>query len=68
MPQGWCELPFDEPDRIPCPASDRLERLCFRILAERLISDSKAAEVLETSIHDVHRRMAEPEEDGVEAI
>ena len=57
--QGWRDPPYDEPDPIPCPPSGRLERLCFRALSEGLISDSRAAELLETPIHDVHRRMAD---------
>ena len=38
----------------------RFERLCFRALAEGAISEAKAAELLETSAHELNQRMEEP--------
>ena len=40
--------------------SHRMKRLCFRALAERLISESKAAEILGISLRDLTRRMDQP--------
>ena len=38
----------------------RFERLCFRALSERAISEAKAAELLGHSVHELNRRMDEP--------
>ena len=38
----------------------RFERLCFRALAEDAISEAKAAELLEISVHELNQRMEEP--------
>ena len=38
----------------------RFERLCFRALAEDAISESKAAELLGCSVHELLRLMDEP--------
>ncbi len=43
----------------------RFERLCFRALAEGVISESRAAELLGHSVHELIRLMDEPP--GVEA-
>jgi DNA-binding NtrC family response regulator len=40
--------------------SHRKKRLCFRALTERLISESKAAEILGISLRDLTRRMDQP--------
>jgi hypothetical protein len=37
-----------------------MERLCFRALAEGLISESKAAEILGLSVRELTRRMDQP--------
>jgi hypothetical protein len=37
-----------------------MERLCFRALAEAVISESKAAEVLGISVRDLTQRMDQP--------
>lgn len=56
---GWRKAPFEEPGAMP-PAQERpqrMERLCFRALAEKLISESKAAEILGISVRELNRRM-----------
>jgi Zn-dependent peptidase ImmA (M78 family) len=59
---GWRKPPFKEPG---CMAPEeekpqRMERLCFRALTERLISESKAAEILGISVRELTRRMDQP--------
>ena len=38
------------------------ERLCFRALAEGAIPESKAAELLGITVHDLNRQMEQPPE------
>jgi Zn-dependent peptidase ImmA (M78 family) len=59
---GWRKPPFEEPGAISASAEQphRMERLCFRALAEGLISESKAAEILGISVRDLTRRMDQP--------
>ena len=45
---------------MPGEEPQRFERLCFRALAEGAISEAKAAELLETSVHELNQRMEEP--------
>ncbi len=57
--KGWRKEPFEEPGAID-PAKEqpqRMARLCFRALAEKFISDSKAAEILGISVRELSRRM-----------
>lgn len=59
---GWRKEPYEEPGAIP-PEKERphrMERLCFRALAERIISESKAAELLGISVRELNRIMDEP--------
>ncbi len=56
--RGWCNPPFDEPARLGAEKSNRFERLCFRALAEDVISESKAAELLDISVWQLDERMA----------
>lgn len=60
--QGWRKPPYREPGAIPPSAEEpkRMERLCFRALAEGAISESKAAEVLGISVRDLTKRMDQP--------
>ena len=58
--RGWCNPPFDEPVPLEAEKSTRFERLCFRALAEDVISESKAAELLGTSVWQLDERMAGP--------
>jgi len=60
--QGWRKPPYKEPGAIEPEQEQprRMERLCFRALAEGLLSESKAAEILGTSVRDLTRLMDEP--------
>ena len=58
--RGWCHPPFDEPLPLAAEKSTRFERLCFRALAEDVISESKAAELLDISVWRLDERMAGP--------
>ena len=57
---GWRKPPYREPKAMACEDPRRFERLCFRALAEGAISEAKAAELLETSVRALNRRMEEP--------
>lgn len=57
---GWRRPPYQEPYAMPGEEPQRFERLCFRALAEDAISEAKAAELLETSVHELNQRMEEP--------
>lgn len=59
---GWRKPPYEEPgSMLPEEESpQRMERLCFRALAEQLISDAKAAEILGISVRELTRRMDHP--------
>ena len=58
--QGWRDQPYAEPGGLPAEASDRLERLCYRAVEEDVISQSRAAELLDIPVHSLHRRMHQP--------
>ena len=57
---GWRTPPYQEPLAMKREEPRRFERLCFRALAEGAISEAKAAELLETSAHELNQRMEEP--------
>lgn len=59
---GWRKPPFEEPGAMD-PDDEkprRMERLCFRALAEGVISESKAAEVLGLSVRSLTQLMDQP--------
>lgn len=58
--RGWRSPPYKEVGAMLPGKTRRFERLCYRALAERAISESKAAELLGTSVRDLERRMEEP--------
>ena len=60
---GWRSPPYREPQRIEAERPSRFERLCSRALAENVISEAKAAELLETSVRDLHQWMEQPPRD-----
>jgi len=51
---------LDEPIRIPRESPKRFERLCIRALAEGLISESKASELLQKTVKEVVESMDKP--------
>jgi Zn-dependent peptidase ImmA (M78 family) len=61
--RGWRKPPFEEPGAMAPEEEEprRMERLCFRALSERLIGESKAAEILGISVRELNRRMDDPE-------
>ena len=58
--QGWRSPPYREPQAIPREEPTRFERLCSRALAENVISEAKAAELLGISVRELHQRMEQP--------
>lgn len=58
--QGWRQPPYQEPYAMPAEVPQRFERLCYRAMAEGAISVGKTAELLQTSVHELNRRMHEP--------
>ena len=56
---GWRTAPFEEPERLD-PAYEvpkRFERLCYRALAENIVSESRAAELLGLSRQELEARL-----------
>ena len=60
---GWRNPPYREPQRIEAERPSRFERLCSRALAEKVISQAKAAELLGMSVGALHRWADEPPQD-----
>jgi len=60
---GWRSPPYAEPRSIGREEPTRFERLCSRALAENLISESKAAELMGVSVRELYRRMEQPPSD-----
>ena len=59
---GWRSPPYAEPGQLAPERPSRFERLCSRAVAENVISDAKAAELLDTSVRELHDRMEQPPE------
>jgi Zn-dependent peptidase ImmA (M78 family) len=62
--KGW---KLKEPIELPEERPARFERLCLRALAEGVISDGKAAELLRTSVHHLQKLVDQPPE-GAQAV
>ena len=60
---GWRSPPYPEPERISPERPSRFERLCSRALAENVISEAKAAELLGKSVRELHLWMEHPPRD-----
>ena len=59
--RGWHTPPYIEPLSQPHGEQPlRFERLCLRALAEGAVSEPKAAELLNISVHELNRRMDAP--------
>ncbi len=59
--RGWCTFPYREPYAIEKGEEPtRFQRLCYRALAENLISEAKTAELLGLSVHELIQRMDKP--------
>jgi Zn-dependent peptidase ImmA (M78 family) len=57
---GWRSPPFEEPHAMPPENPKRFERLCYRALSEKVISEAKAAELLDIPVRELNRRMDSP--------
>ena len=57
---GWRSPPYPEPGQLAPERPSRFERLCSRAVAESVISDAKAAELLGKSVRELHRWMEQP--------
>lgn len=51
--RGWLKPPYDEPNKIELEKPQRFKRLCLRALAEGLIDDSLASELLGIDINEL---------------
>jgi len=60
--RGWRKPPYQEPGSMRASSEEpkRFHRLCYRALAENLISDSKAAELLGVSVRDLDLQLDNP--------
>ena len=58
--RGWRSPPFEEPYRLQGEEPQRFRRLCFRALSEDVVSESRAAELLGISVHELNRQISEP--------
>ncbi|RWD16097.1 MAG: ImmA/IrrE family metallo-endopeptidase [Mesorhizobium sp.] len=57
--RGWRTAPFEEPETME-PALEepkRFERLCYRAIAEGMIGESRAAELLGISVRELDARL-----------
>ena len=61
---GWRSPPYQEPQAMPGEEPRRFERLCLRALAEGVISEARAAELLGIAVRELSRRMEEPPDNG----
>jgi Zn-dependent peptidase ImmA (M78 family)/DNA-binding XRE family transcriptional regulator len=57
---GFRAGPEYEPQQLAEEKPERFDRLCYRALAENAISEAKAAELLNITVHELNRRMEEP--------
>lgn len=57
--RGWRTEPFEEPGSLPPDYEHpkRFERLCYRALAERIIGESKATELLGIGVTELNARL-----------
>lgn len=54
---GWNGPASDEPHQFEAEVPQRMERMCLRAVAENIISESRAAELLNISVRELDRRM-----------
>lgn len=57
--RGWRAAPFEEPATMKPDVEEpkRFERLCYRALAERVIGEARAAELLGISVRELDKRL-----------
>ncbi|GAB3261503.1 ImmA/IrrE family metallo-endopeptidase [Chitinimonas naiadis] len=54
---GWNSQGSDEPFKLAPEVPQRMERMCFRAVAEGAISESRAAELLRISVRELDARL-----------
>jgi Zn-dependent peptidase ImmA (M78 family) len=54
---GWRSAPYHEPNPMPPENPRRFHRLCYRALAEGVVSEAKAAELLRLSVRQLNAAM-----------
>jgi len=54
---GWNSQSSTEPHRLPAEVPQRMERLCLRAVTECVISEARAAELLNVSVRELDRRL-----------
>jgi Zn-dependent peptidase ImmA (M78 family) len=54
---GWRSPPYDEPNAMQPERPRRFTRLCYRALAEGVVSEAKAAELLRVSVRQLNAAM-----------
>lgn len=61
--RGWRSFPYEEPGALPADQEEpkRLERLCYRAVAEGALSEAKTAELLGISVRALSQRLDDPE-------
>ena len=62
--RGWRRPPYPEPDPLPKEATERpkrFRRLCLRAVAAGLLSEPKAAELLNTTVLKLQKLLEPPE-------
>ena len=57
---GWRSPPYPEPEPIKPEAPSRFKRLCSRAVAENVIAEARAAELLSISVRELHESMEQP--------
>ena len=55
--RGWRDAPYEEPALLEPEKPTRFKRLCFRALAEDVVSESRAAELLGIPVRELDGRM-----------
>jgi Zn-dependent peptidase ImmA (M78 family)/transcriptional regulator with XRE-family HTH domain len=58
---GWLAPPYPEPHPMPKLEPQRFQRLCFRGLAEGIVSEAAAAKLLDMSAARLRRTFREPQ-------
>lgn len=57
---GWMRPPYPEPHPMPKVESQRFRRLCFRALAEEIVSETAAATLMCMTVDRLRRTLREP--------
>jgi Zn-dependent peptidase ImmA (M78 family)/DNA-binding XRE family transcriptional regulator len=58
---GWMRPPYPEPHPMPKVEPQRFKRLCFRALAEGIVSETAAARLMDMSVARLRRAVRDPQ-------